>query len=140
MPRLRPSPAGEFDYVYKPVHLEEMRGLVIRAFRSRTPVSPPDRGDDVASATADTAAVDAMIGNCPAMQEVYKAIGRVASKKVNVLILGESGTGKELVAQAIQRHSPRASAAFLAVNCAAIPESLLESELFAHQKGLHGRR
>ena len=68
------------------------------------------------------------------MQEVYKAIGRVASKKVNVLILGESGTGKELVAQAIQQHSPRA-APFLAVNCAAIPEPLLESELFGHEKG-----
>ncbi len=69
------------------------------------------------------------------MQEVYKAIGRVASKKVNVLILGESGTGKELVAAAIHEHSPRASAPLLAVNCAAIPESLLESELFGHEKG-----
>ena len=84
---------------------------------------------------AETPTIDSMIGDCPAMQEVYKAIGRVASKKVNVLILGESGTGKELVAQAIQQHSPRAAAPFLAVNCAAIPEPLLESELFGHEKG-----
>ena len=74
------------------------------------------------------------------MQEVYKAIGRVASKKVNVLILGESGTGKELVAQAIQQHSPRAPAPFLAVNCAAIPEPLLESELSATRRELYRRR
>ena len=78
---------------------------------------------------------DALVGRCPAMQEVYKAIGRVASQNVNVLIRGESGTGKELVARAIYQHSPRAAGRFLAVNCAAIPEPLLESELFGHEKG-----
>ena len=69
------------------------------------------------------------------MQDVYKAIGRVAGQNVTVLILGESGTGKELVARAIYQHSKRANQAFLAVNCAAIPEPLLESELFGHEKG-----
>src|SRR4029079_3238325 len=78
---------------------------------------------------------DALIGRCPAMQDVYKAIGRVASQDVTVLILGESGTGKELVARAIYQHSRRAQNPFLAINCAAIPENLLESELFGHEKG-----
>ena len=78
---------------------------------------------------------DLMIGRCPAMQEVYKAIGRVAQNNIPVLIRGESGTGKELVACAIYQHSPRSKGHFLAVNCAAIPESLLESELFGHEKG-----
>jgi two-component system nitrogen regulation response regulator GlnG len=78
---------------------------------------------------------DAIIGRCPAMGEVYKAIGRVAAQNVLVLITGESGTGKELVARAIYQHSLRARAPFLAINCAAIPEGLLESELFGHEKG-----
>ena len=69
------------------------------------------------------------------MQEVYKAIGRVAAQDVTVLITGESGTGKELVARAIYQHGRRAKGPFLAVNCAAIPENLLESELFGHEKG-----
>ena len=75
------------------------------------------------------------MGCCPGMQEVYKAIGRVADQTFPVLITGESGTGKELVARAIYQHGPRAKAPFLALNCAAIPENLLESELFGHEKG-----
>src|ERR1700755_2142097 len=71
----------------------------------------------------------------PAMRDVYKAIGRVAGQDMPVLITGESGTGKELVARAVYQHSPRAKAPFLALNCAAIPEQLLESELFGHEKG-----
>jgi two-component system nitrogen regulation response regulator GlnG len=78
---------------------------------------------------------EAIVGSCPAMQEVYKAIGRVADQAFPVLITGESGTGKELVARAIYQHGPRAKAPFLALNCAAIPETLLESELFGHEKG-----
>src|SRR5262249_53941963 len=78
---------------------------------------------------------DAIVGRCAAMQEVYKAIGRVAAQDVPVLITGESGTGKELVARAIYQHSRRAAAPFLTINCAAIPEQLLESELFGHEKG-----
>src|SRR5262249_25671499 len=78
---------------------------------------------------------DAIIGRCPAMQEVYKAVGRVAATDVTVLITGPSGTGKELVARAIYGHSLRSSGPFLAINCAAVPEPLLESELFGHEKG-----
>jgi two-component system nitrogen regulation response regulator GlnG len=79
--------------------------------------------------------LDGFVGRCPAMVEVYKAIGRVANQNVIVLINGESGTGKELVARAIYQHSGRSDKPFLAINCAAIPESLLESELFGHEKG-----
>jgi two-component system nitrogen regulation response regulator GlnG len=78
---------------------------------------------------------DAIIGRCPAMLEVYKAIGRVAPQDVTALIQGETGTGKELVARAIYQHSRRSTGPFLAINCAAIPENLLESELFGHEKG-----
>jgi DNA-binding NtrC family response regulator len=81
------------------------------------------------------ASADAIVGRCPAMQEVYKAVGRIAPQDVTVLVTGESGTGKELVARAIYQHSDRADKPFLAINCAAIPEALLESELFGHEKG-----
>jgi two-component system nitrogen regulation response regulator GlnG len=76
-----------------------------------------------------------LVGRSPVMQEVYKALGRVAPKDITVLILGESGTGKELVARAIHQHSRRSAGPFLAINCSAIPETLLESELFGHEKG-----
>src|SRR5207245_144244 len=76
-----------------------------------------------------------IIGGCPAMREVYKAIGRVAAQDVPVLITGESGTGKELIALAVYQHGSRAKAPFLALNCAAIPLTLFESELFGHEKG-----
>src|SRR5438874_1486813 len=95
-------------------------------------------GPDVTLLTASSAAAGlaaAMMGRCPAMQEVYKAIGRVAPQDVTALVLGESGTGKELVARAIYHYSKRARGPFLAINCASIPESLLESELFGHEKG-----
>jgi len=78
---------------------------------------------------------DAIVGICPAMQDVYKAIGRVAAQDVTVLITGASGTGKELVARALYQHSRRDNRPFLPINCAAIPEQLLESELFGHEKG-----
>jgi transcriptional regulator with GAF, ATPase, and Fis domain len=80
-------------------------------------------------------APDWLIGRCGPMQEVYKAIGRVAPLHATVFILGETGTGKEMVARAIYHYSRRADRPFLAINCAAIPESLLESELFGHEKG-----
>src|SRR5438128_12026507 len=89
----------------------------------------------VADAEAVDDRADAIIGQCPAMQEVYKAIGRVAGQDVTVLISGESGTGKELVARALYQHSRRANGPFLAIDCAAIPEHLLESELFGYEKG-----
>jgi two-component system nitrogen regulation response regulator GlnG len=89
----------------------------------------------LASSAAGGERGDVFVGRCAAMREVYKAIGRVAPHDVNVLIRGESGTGKELVARAIFQHSKRSSRAFMAINCAAIPETLLESELFGHEKG-----
>src|SRR5262249_15297997 len=81
------------------------------------------------------AAGEALVGRSPAMQAIYKDIGRVASKPVNVLIRGETGAGKELIARALYQHSDRAQAPFIAINCAAIPETLLESELFGHERG-----
>ena len=83
----------------------------------------------------DDLAGEVIVGCCPGMQDTYKAIGRVADQDFPVLITGESGTGKELVARAVYQHGPRANAQFLALNCAAIPEQLLESELFGHEKG-----
>jgi two-component system nitrogen regulation response regulator GlnG len=122
---------GAYDYLIKPVDLHQLDKVVSQAIelgrRMREPAAVGQLpGDDDG---------DAIIGHCPAMQEVYKEIGRVADKNVIVLITGESGTGKELVARAIYQHSGRASGPFLAINCAAIPESLLESELFGHEKG-----
>ncbi len=123
---------GAYDYLLKPLDLARVRQLVGQAQEIRrltsVPVSVPD------SAAVD-AHGDQLIGRSPQMQEVYKAIGRVASKDVTVLFRGESGTGKELVARAIYQHSNRSGGPFLAVNCAAITESLLESELFGHEKG-----
>jgi two-component system nitrogen regulation response regulator GlnG len=87
------------------------------------------------SSDADDPGVDCIVGQSAAMQEVSKAIGRVAPQNITVLILGESGTGKELVARAIYQHSRRSQGAFLAINCAAIPETMLESELFGHERG-----
>ena len=123
---------GAYEYLLKPLELDHLLDLVERAFEisrlMRVPAVIPEDGD----AKDDS---DAMRGRCPAMQEVYKAIGRVAPQAVTVLILGESGTGKELVARAIYHYSDRAKRPFLAINCAAIPENLLESELFGHEKG-----
>src|SRR5271157_3229865 len=123
---------GAYDYLFKPLDLHQLRRVVGEALevvrRMREPAVLTD--------TAPEPDVDgAVVGSCPAMREVYKAIGRVTAQNVPVLITGESGTGKELVARAIYQHGPRAMAPFLAINCAAIPENLLESELFGHEKG-----
>jgi two-component system nitrogen regulation response regulator GlnG len=123
---------GAYEYLLKPLELPQLRQVVNRALEiSRLMHVPAVVGD---AEQVDVRA-DAIIGRCPAMQEVYKGIGRVAGQDVTVLITGESGTGKELVARAIYQHSRRASGPFLAINCAAIPEQLLESELFGHEKG-----
>ena len=123
---------GAFDYLLKPLDVTRIRELVTQALKIRRFMNVPVH---VLSDAPGGQSSDILVGRCPAMQEVYKAIGRVASQNVNVLVRGESGTGKELVARAIYQHSPRSSGRFLAVNCAAIPEPLLESELFGHEKG-----
>jgi two-component system nitrogen regulation response regulator GlnG len=123
---------GAYDYLFKPLDLHQLRRVVAEALE----VARRMREPAVLAETAPDPDVDgAIVGACPAMREVYKAIGRVAAQDVPVLITGESGTGKEMVARAIYQHGTRARAPFLALNCAAIPENLLESELFGHEKG-----
>ncbi|AGA31237.1 sigma-54-dependent transcriptional regulator [Singulisphaera acidiphila] len=123
---------GAYDYLSKPVDLRRLRLVLGQAMElSRLAREPAE----VAETPPDEDRGDSIIGRCPPMIEVYKAIGRVAGQDVTVLITGESGTGKELVARAIYQHSTRALAPFLAINCAAIPELLQESELFGHEKG-----
>src|SRR5690348_14122104 len=123
---------GAFEYLLKPVDFRRLREVVAKALE----VSRLSRVPAVFNEEEPTdASADRIIGCAPAMQEVYKAIGRVAPQDVTVLILGESGTGKELVARSIYHYSRRSHGPFLAINCAAIPEALLESELFGHEKG-----
>src|SRR3984893_12416895 len=123
---------GAYDYLFKPLDLHQLRRVVGEALE----VARRMRAPAVLAEIAIDSDVDgAIVGSCPAMREVYKAIGRVAAQNVPVLITGESGTGKELVARALYQHGPRATAPFLALNCAAIPEQLLETELFGHEKG-----
>jgi two-component system nitrogen regulation response regulator GlnG len=123
---------GAYEYLLKPLELAQLRQVVDRALEISRLMHVPAV---VADAEPVDDRADAIIGRCPAMQEVYKAIGRVASQDVTVLIVGETGTGKELVARALYQHSRRGAGPFLAINCAAIPEHLLESELFGHEKG-----
>jgi two-component system nitrogen regulation response regulator GlnG len=125
---------GAFDFLLKPLDIKTLRELVYKAFAISQLMRVPALVAEQATPT-DAGSADVLVGRCLAMQEVYKAIGRVAPQNVTVLILGESGTGKELVARAIYQHSRRSHAPFLAINCAAIPETLLESELFGHEKG-----
>jgi two-component system nitrogen regulation response regulator GlnG len=129
---------GAYDYLLKPLSLPQVQDLARQALQIRrlmnVPVEVPGSPSE-GTANRATARMDALVGRSPQMQEVYKAIGRVAPQDVTVLIRGESGTGKELVARAVYQHSPRAKGPFLAVNCAAIPDALLESELFGHEKG-----
>src|SRR5947207_4368968 len=123
---------GAYDYLLKPLDLQKLDRVIGEALKvarlMREPAvvvgTPPD----------DDQPGEAIIGSCPGMQEAYKAIGRVADQTFPVLITGESGTGKELVARAIYQHGPRAQAPVLALNCAAMPENLLECALFGHEK------
>ena len=118
---------GAFEYLPKPFDVEEAVELAKRACQLRREKSQSSEG-----LVAETPEI---IGEAPAMQEVFRAIGRLSRSNITVLINGESGTGKELVAHALHRHSPRADKPFIALNTAAIPKDLLESELFGHEKG-----
>jgi two-component system nitrogen regulation response regulator GlnG len=122
---------GAYDCLSLPLDLPVLRQVIGEALNAAHHMRQPAADEP----TLDPHAESEMVGFCPAMQEVYKAIGRVAAQTVPVLITGESGTGKELVARAIHQHGPRAQRPFLALNCAAIPENLLESDLFGHEKG-----
>ncbi|MGD8998889.1 MAG: nitrogen regulation protein NR(I) [Granulosicoccaceae bacterium] len=118
---------GAFEYLPKPFDVDEAVEMVKRAVElNRT---------RIASKEGEEEETPEIIGEAPAMQEVFRAIGRLARSNITVLINGESGTGKELVAHALHRHSPRADKPFIALNTAAIPRDLLESELFGHEKG-----
>jgi two-component system nitrogen regulation response regulator GlnG len=123
---------GAFEYLLKPFDLNQLRDVVHRALEVGKLANRPTAmiTDDATLRNGDV-----IIGRSSIMQDVFKAIGRVAGSEVNVLLLGESGVGKELVARAIYQHSRRSQDIFLAINCAAIPETLLESELFGHEKG-----
>ena len=123
---------GAYDYLIKPLDTQHLRRVVGQALELSRLIREPAV---VAESPPEEERGDAIIGCCPSMLEVFKAIGRVAAQDVTVLITGESGTGKELVARAIYQHGARAKGPFLAINCAAIPENLLESELFGHEKG-----
>ena len=121
--------SGAYDYLLKPFELPEFLRLVEKAVASRRlMVEPVVLGRHEGSR-------DAIVGGSRVMQSLYKEVGRIASKDLDVLIRGETGTGKELIARAIYHHSHRAKAPFIAINCAAIPETLLESELFGHERG-----
>lgn len=117
---------GAFDYLAKPFDIDKAVALIRRALEESL---------REASVEAPPAETPEILGHAPAMQEVFRAIGRLSQSNVTVLITGESGTGKELVARALHKHSPRAAQPFIALNTAAIPKDLLESELFGHERG-----
>lgn len=119
---------GAFEYLPKPFDIDEALELVEKAARQT--------GIDLHAGSGNgTADIPALLGQAPAMQEVFRSIGRLANSSMTVLITGESGTGKELVARALHQHSPRASRPFVALNTSAIASELLESELFGHERG-----
>jgi len=125
---IRAVKEGAFDYISKPFNIDELVAIVRRALSNGTSKQP-------SAILEDEGRTSGLVGRTPAMLEVYKMIARVSDSSAAVLVTGESGTGKELVARAIHTHSPRASAPFVAVNCGALTETLLESELFGHVKG-----
>ncbi len=119
---------GAFEYLPKPFDVNEAVALISRALEHAQAKKPR-------ASNAAPSHVPEIIGEAPAMQEVFRAIGRLSRSSISVLINGQSGTGKELVAHALHKHSPRADAPFIALNMAAIPKDLIESELFGHEKG-----
>ncbi len=121
---------GAFEYLPKPFDLDELQAVAERAL-----AVVAEQQQERASSNESLPIAQEIIGEAPAMQEVFRAIGRLSKSNITVLINGESGTGKELVAQALHRHSPRRDGKFIALNMAAIPAELIESELFGHEKG-----
>jgi two-component system nitrogen regulation response regulator GlnG len=120
--------SGAFEYLPKPFDIDEAVNLVQRALTHAREQTRKNQPPELVKATE-------IIGEAPAMQEVFRAVGRLSRSSISVLINGQSGTGKELVAHALHRHSPRAKNTFIALNMAAIPADLIESELFGHEKG-----
>lgn len=120
--------SGAFEYLPKPFDIDEAVNLVQRALTHSREQSSKNQPPELIKATE-------IIGEAPAMQEVFRAVGRLSRSSISVLINGQSGTGKELVAHALHRHSPRSNNTFIALNMAAIPADLIESELFGHEKG-----
>src|SRR5262249_27744612 len=119
---------GAFDYLIKPLDFARVTDILKRAFEAAYLMQVP-------AVLPELEPREQLVGRTPAIQEMCKVIGRIAPQDVNVLVLGESGVGKELVARAIYHHSRRAGRPFLASNCAAVPEGLIESELFGHERG-----
>jgi two-component system nitrogen regulation response regulator GlnG len=123
---------GAFEYLLKPLVLRQLRDVVARAIQASQLSHLPAMVDQTEGPAAEG---EHLVGRSRPMQELYKSIGRIAPQDVTVLIFGQSGSGRELVARAIYQHSRRSQGPFLAINCAAIPEPLLESELFGHERG-----
>ena len=126
---------GAYEFCTKPLNIAQVQDYVERAFNNRRLMRSPVTIQDNSDTLGGEGEGDQLVGKSPQMVEVYKQIGRVAGQMVPVLIRGESGTGKELIARAIYQHSERNQNCYLAVNCAALSETLLESELFGHEKG-----
>jgi two-component system nitrogen regulation response regulator GlnG len=122
--------SGAFEYLPKPFDIDDALGLITRAIEHSLEQTKRTR-----KSTSQQTTAPEIIGEAPAMQEVFRAIGRLSSSSISVLINGQSGTGKELVAKALHKHSPRKTKNFIALNMAAIPKDLIESELFGHEKG-----
>jgi two-component system NtrC family response regulator len=122
---------GAYDFLYKPVEIDELKVVLKRAFY----IASLEREHHFLQRQIGEEGFQGMLGGSPQMQEVFATVRKVATTEAPVLIVGESGTGKELVAQAVHRLSPRREGPFIVINCGAIPETLLESELFGHEKG-----
>ena len=128
---LRAVEKGAYDFFYKPIQIDELKVVLRRAFH----LSRLEREQRALRARLSVDAFEGMLGTCQKMQDVFSVIRKVATTDAPILIMGESGTGKELVARALHQQSLRKSKPFIVINCGAIPENLLESELFGHEKG-----
>jgi two-component system nitrogen regulation response regulator GlnG len=126
---------GAFDYVLKPFDVPELLALLRRALQTAASMEELTADPVGNKKESDPGSVPGLIGTSASMQRIYKLVGQVAQSDATVLLMGESGTGKELIARAIYANSPRAARPYVAINCAAIPDPLLESELFGHERG-----